>query len=194
MRAVGTTLVYAAVVLEVAAQSAIAQDKPTRSGFGFSLGLGQGSTGVTCDGCEQFEVERLEGLTGYLRLGGYVNPKFFVGVEGTGWMKNSDGVERRIAAASVVFLGYPSQRAGFFVRSGFGVIRAVIEDPNVGLVGEGLTWQFGVGYDIYLGGPALTPFVTYVNSSQVALDVDGIASGFNINPNILQLGLAITIP
>jgi hypothetical protein len=171
-----------------------AQEKPSREGFGFSLGLGQGSTGVTCQGCEQYEEDRLNGLTGYVRIGGYVNPKFFVGVEGTGWMKNSNSLERRIAAISAVFLGYPSATSGFFVRSGAGMIRAVIEDGTNNAVGEGLTWQLGVGYDFPIGRVAFTPFLTYVQSMQTALDVNGIATDFEINPNILQGGVAITIP
>ena len=188
-------ILVAAVSAAAAAPTLVAQEKPTRSGFGFSLGLGQGSTGVTCDGCEQYEEDRLSGLTGYVRIGGYVNPKFFVGVEGTGWMKNSNSLDRRIAAVSVVFLGYPSMTGGFFVRSGAGVIRAVIEDGTNSAVGEGLSWQLGVGYDVPLGvRVAFTPFLTYVQSMQTALDVNGIATDFTINPNILQGGIAITLP
>lgn len=189
-----TAVLFAAIIGAVVVQSAGAQEKPVRSGFGFSFGLGQGSAGVVCEGCEQFEEDRLNGLTGYIRLGGYASPKFFTGVEGTGWMKNSDGLERRIAAISVVFLGYPSATGGFFVRSGAGVIRAVIEDPTVVAEGNGFTWQVGIGYDFPFGTVAITPFLTYVNSMQVALDINGVSSGFNLNPNILQGGVAITLP
>lgn len=193
MRILSTTLLCAAIIASPA-QMADAQQKPVRSGFGFSLGLGQGSTGVTCQGCEQLEEDRLSGLTGYVRFGGYASPKFFVGVEGTGWMRNSDGLERRIAAISVVFLGYPSVTGGFFVRSGAGMLRAVIEDPNIVAEGNGFTWSLGVGYDFPLGGAAFTPFLTYVNSMEVALDINQTSTGFNLNPNILQGGVAITIP
>jgi hypothetical protein len=187
-------LLVAAICAAAITPAAGAQEKPTRQGFGFSLGLGQGSTGVTCQGCEQFEEDRLSGLTGYVRIGGYVNPRFFVGVEGTGWMKNSNSLERRIAAISAVFLGYPSATGGFFVRSGAGMIRAVIEDGTNNAVGEGLTWQLGVGYDFPIGRVAFTPFLTYVQSMQTALDLNGVATDFEINPNILQGGVAITIP
>ena len=189
------TLLVAVLMATVSAHQLRAQAvQASRSGFGMSLGLGNGSTGVTCKGCEQFEEDRLNGISGYLRLGAYVSPKFFVGVEGTGWMKNSGGIERRIAAVSVVFLGYPSPTGGFFVRSGVGGIRAVIEDPNVVAQGDGLTWQVGVGYDIRFGAVALTPYATYVNSTQVALTVNGVSTDFHLNPNILQAGLALTLP
>lgn len=196
MRLITSTLLAAATLAAFApASPANAQQKPVRQGFGLSLGLGQGSAGVTCDGCPFQAEDRLNGLTGYLRLGGYVNPKFFAGLEGTGWMKNSDTFERRVAAISAVFLGYPSATAGFFVRTGAGVLRAVIEDDQGNVAeGNGFTWQAGIGYDIPLGtGAAITPFLTYVQSMETPLYVNGISTGVNLNPNILQGGVAITL-
>ncbi|HUF28767.1 MAG TPA: hypothetical protein VMM18_17430 [Gemmatimonadaceae bacterium] len=191
-----STLVIAALLSLTTTDALHAQaEQGSRSGFGLSLGLGMGSAGVTCEGCEEFEEDRMNGISGYLRIGGYASPRFFAGVEGTGWMHNSDGLERRIAALSVVFVGYPSETTGFFVRSGFGGIRAVIEDTNNNVaVGTGLTWQIGVGYDIPFGAVALTPYVTFVNSMEVGLNINEVSTGFNLNPNILQYGLAITLP
>ena len=133
-----------------------------------SIGLGQGSAGVTCPECEVDIDDRVDGLSGYLRAGAYLSPNVLLGLEGTGWMHNDDGFERRIAAASLVLLTYPSARAGFFLRGGFGGIRAVIENDLFAVVGEGLTWQVGTGWDIAMGPIALTPWVTWVNSLEVA--------------------------
>lgn len=195
MRLFRSTLAIATVIALTTSDALHAQsDQSSRSGFGLSLGMGVGSAGVTCEGCEEFEEDRMNGISGYLRVGSYASPRFFVGVEGTGWMRNSDGLERRIAALSVVFMGYPSETTGFFVRSGFGGIRAVIEDANANTaVGTGLTWQIGVGYDIAFGAAALTPYVTFVNSMEVGLNINDVSTGFNLNPNILQAGLAITV-
>jgi hypothetical protein len=165
-----------------------------RSGFGMSFGLGWGSTGLTCEGCDFDTDDRVEGLAGYVRLGGYANPKFFIGVEGIGWMKNSDDLERRIAAVNFVTVGYPSASSGFFVRGGFGMLRAVVESGFFSVVGDGLTWQIGTGYDIPMGtGVAFTPYVTYLGSMEVAADLNEVSLGINLNPNILQVGLAITV-
>ena len=79
-----------------------------------------------------------------------------------------------------------------FVRGGAGGIRAVIEDDLISIVGEGITWNVGVGIDFGSGSVAITPFVTYLNSLEVAADVNDVSTGFNLNPNILQFGLAIT--
>lgn len=182
-------LAWAVCTAPVAAQRA----GSARSGFAFSVGLGRGSTGVTCEDCSIEIDERINGLTGYVRLGGFLTPRLLFGVEGSGWLRNSDGLERRIAAVSFVLVGYPSASAGFFVRSGAGVIRAVIENPLIVVVGEGVTWNVGIGYDIGAGAIALTPFVTWLNSVEVAANVNDISTGVNLNPNFLQAGLAITI-
>ncbi|MGH7471635.1 MAG: hypothetical protein ACRENP_27095 [Longimicrobiales bacterium] len=174
--------------------SPLAAQQPARSGFGMSFGLGWGSAGVTCEDCDIEIEDRTEGLAGYVRIGGNVNARLFVGVEGIGWLKNSDGLERRIAAVSLVTVGYPSATAGFFVRGGFGGVRAVIEDAIFSVTGEGLSWQIGAGFDIPMGaGAALTPYVTYLNSSNVTAHLNEVSLGTNLNPNILLAGLAITV-
>ena len=171
-----------------------AQDAPVeRSGFGLSLGLGPGSAGVTCEDCEDVFGDRVNGISGYLRIGAHVSNAVFVGVEGTGWLKNSEGFERRIAAVSLVVLTYPFSSSGLFLRGGFGGIRAVIEYDVVVVQGDGLTWQAGAGYDVGLGPVAITPYVTYLNSMEVAAHINGEAIGYNLNPNILQFGLAFTV-
>jgi hypothetical protein len=181
----------AALILVASASTLSAQG---RQGFGMSFGLGWGSAGVKCEECEIQTDERVEGLAGYVRVGAHVNPHLFVGVEGTGWLKNTEGVERRIASVSFVSLVYPSASAGFFLHGGFGGIRAVIENDLISVVGTGLTWQAGAGYDIPIGsGAALTPYVTYLGSSNVAADLNGISTGLNLNPNILQAGFALTV-
>jgi len=170
------------------------QAESARAGFGLSLGLGGGSTGVTCDGCQVEVDDRETGISGYLRMGGYTSNRFFVGVEGTGWMKNDEGIERRIAAASLVFVGYPSASSGFFLRSGFGGMRAVIEDDFVSMTGTGIVWSAGAGFDIVLGtGAALTPYVTYLGGLETVAHINEVSTDIILNPNILQMGLAITI-
>ena len=169
-----------------------AQDGSSRGGLGLSIGLGVGSAGVTCEGCDDID-DRLDGISGYLRIGNYVSDQMFLGVEGTGWMKNSEGFERRIAALSLVVLAYPVQRSGLFLRGGFGGIRAVVEYENLVVSGTGLTWQAGVGYDIGVGAIAFTPYVTYVESLEVGANLNDESLGFNLNPNILQVGLALTV-
>jgi hypothetical protein len=172
-----------------------AQHSP-RHGFFLSIGAGAGSAGLTCSDCGGVDLsKRLDGVAGYARFGGTVSPNLQVGVEGTGWIKNSDGLQRRIATAGVVFVAYPSRTAGFFLKGAVGGVRAVIENDVATLVGEGLMWSAGLGYDIPLGtGAALTPYVSYFGSSNTGADLNGVSLGVNLNPNVLQFGIGITIP
>jgi hypothetical protein len=183
-------LVTALIALPLAAQT----DGPRR-GFFLSVGMGGGSAGVTCPQCGDIPDERMNGVSGYLRFGGTVSSRLQVGVEGSGWIKNSGGLERRIAGASLVFIGYPSATGGFWVKSGVGGLRAVVENDIATVVGEGLMFQAGIGFDIPLGtGAALTPFANYIYSTGVAAAVNSVSTGFDLNPNVFQVGLGITIP
>jgi len=184
-----------ALLLTIAGSAQAQGGEPRRHGFWFSLGLGGGSVAVTCPECDAQSDERLNGIAGYVRFGGTVSPHLLVGIEGTGWVRNDEGFERRIATASATALLYPDRNAGFFLKGSIGGIRAVVENSLLVAVGEGLTWQVGVGIDVYLGrGAALTPFLTYVGSSQVGTTLNGIDTGISLNPNIVQVGLALTIP
>ncbi|MEZ4585257.1 MAG: hypothetical protein R2909_02525 [Gemmatimonadales bacterium] len=190
MRRLLTALCLVAFAAPLSAQTA-----PNRQGFFLSLGLGGGSLGVNCPQCDFQLDDRLNGIAGYLRFGGTVSPNLLVGVEGSGWIKNSEGLERRVAAATLVFLAYPSRTAGFFFKAGAGGIRAVVEDGIDNLVGEGLVVQGGIGFDLYLSpGFAITPYVDYLYSTGVAADFDGVSLGIDLNPNLLQVGVALTIP
>jgi len=190
-----TWLAAAALLLTMAGSIAAQSSEPRRRGFWFSIGLGAGSVSVTCPECDAASDERLNGLAGHLRLGGAVSPHLLVGVEGTGWVRNDQGLERRIATASLTALVYPDRNAGFFIKGSVGGIRAVVENPILVAVGEGFSWQVGAGIDVYLGRTAaLTPFVTYIGSSQVGTTLNGIDTGISLNPNIVQLGVALTIP
>jgi len=184
----------AAVSLLVLAAPLAAQTGP-RQGFFLSVGMGGGSLGVTCPQCGFALDARLSGVSGYLRFGGTVSPNVQVGVEGSGWLRNGDGLERRVAAGSVVFLVYPSRTGGLFFKAGAGGIRAVVEDATAALVGEGVMLQGGIGVDLYLTpGFALTPYLNYLYSTGVAATLGGTSLGIDLNPNVLQVGLALTMP
>lgn len=175
----------------LAAQDASASP---RSGFWLSLGLGQGSAGVECLDCPVAIEDRENAISGYFRIGGSPSPHFLVGIEGTGWMKNEGGVEQRIAALSLVGLLYPSRTGGFFVKAGFGGLRAVIENDVLVLVGEGLAAQLGLGWDISLGeSVALTPYVNAIASRETTSTLNDATVPYELNPNILQFGLALTV-
>lgn len=184
------------LVLLLGAAPLAAQGTGSREGFFLSIGAGSGSAGVECPDCNGIDLgERLTGIAGYLRLGGTVSPGLQVGIEGTGWIKNSDGLERRIATAGIVFVLYPSATGGFWLKGTAGGVRSVIENDLASLVGEGLMFGGGAGFDIPIGGRvALTPYVSYFASTGTGADLNGVSLGTDLNPNVLQFGLGLTLP
>lgn len=180
---------------EVRAQTPVAPDAtPLRSGFHFSIGLGGGSVSASCEGCEvDFFDNRLTGLSGTIQLGGAVSSKLVIAAEASGWLKNEPPIYRRIAALSLVVLGYPSETAGFFVKGGFGGLRAIIEDDFVLVQTDAWTAQTGIGYDIPVGSAMLTPYATYERTFGGTTWFNGIVSPVTALPNGIHFGMALTV-
>ena len=167
---------------------------PLRSGFHFSIGLGAGSVSASCEGCEvDFFENRLSGFSGTVQLGGAVSSRLVIAVEGSGWLRNEPPIYRRIAAASLVVLGYPGETAGFFVKGGFGGLRAIIENDFVRFQTDAWTAQTGIGYDIPIGGAMLTPYATYERTFGGTTWFNGIVSPVTALPNAIHVGMALTV-
>lgn len=199
-RALTRTLVRLLVALAVIASSALplraqsTSDAPHRSGFHFSIGAGQGSVGVTCDGCDFDLSNRINGFSGVMRIGGAVSDHLVLAVEGMGWIKNDAPLERRIAAASVVALLYPSASSGFFLKGGIGYMRGVFEGTDGYLASNGIAPQAGLGFDIPVGGGiSLTPYVNGLLSTNTSLDANGYNLPVTLNPYVVQAGVSLTV-
>lgn len=169
--------------------------RAARQGFHFSVGLGTASVSATCSGCGiDFLQDRINGFSGRLQLGGAVTPRLVIAGEFLGWMKNDDVLNRRIAALSVVLLGYPSATGGFFVKGGLGVLRAIGENDYVIVRSDALMATTGVGYDIPVGERVdLTPYVTYVRTFSTRTWANDVESPVPLSPNAFQLGVALTV-
>jgi hypothetical protein len=172
--------------------SASAQDvsAPGRQGFGISFGLGGGSASMSCDGCSS---ERDTGLSGYLRMGGYVSPSLFVGGETNGWTKNDMGVEQQIGVISAVVQWYPQPAAGLYLKGGAGFAHATATDAFDEVSTSGMAMNAGVGYDWRLTRNfSLTPYANYVRSLGAEAEVNGLGTGYTLNVDVLQFGLGFS--
>ncbi len=188
---VGVT-VLAASSVTLQAQGAI--EPSHRSPFHFSIGAGQGAVGVTCDGCDFDLSNRVNGFSGVMRIGGAVSNHLVLAAEGMGWIKNEAPIQRRIAAASVVALLYPSASAGFFVKAGLGYMRGVFENDGGYVASNGIAPQAGLGFDIPVGGGvALTPYVNALLSTNTSLDANGYNLPVTLNPYVVQAGMSLTV-
>ena len=183
--------------LALVAAPLAAQEESPRSGVWFTIGFGAGSVGVDCPDCGNLFPDRVSSLSGVLGIGWTVNSTLVLGLEGQGWVKNDDVLNRRLAALNLVALVYPSKSMGLYLKGGVGGVRVVVETPDLTnvAVGEGFGWTIGAGWDFYLSrSVALTPYVMYLGSSGTTTTLNGAGINVNLNPNMWQLGGALTIP
>ena len=177
-----------------APQSRAPESEALRDGFHFALGVGSASVSATCASCDlSFFDGRVNGFSGALQIGGALTPQLVVAGEFFGWVKNDAPIYRRVAALSLVVLGYPSETSGFFIKGGVGGLRAIVENDLVRGTTNTYTAQTGIGYDIPLGDVAFTPYVNYVRTFYGETDFNGIISPEAIFPNAIQIGAALTI-
>ena len=174
----------------------LAQSKPqTRDGFTVSFGLGGGSAGASCDGCDS---DRETAPSLYLRLGGALRPGLVLAGEINGWSKTQteSGGEGTLTIVTINALvqWYPQPTNGFFVSGGVGAgsMGLEVKIPGVAKVSDntnGLGYQAGVGYDIRLGRNfSLTPYATYFGTAGGKLE----SSGAKIDGNVFHVGLGFT--
>jgi hypothetical protein len=169
---------------------AAAQTPPTRSGFGISFGFGAGSAGAECNSCSS---ERDGGLSGYLRLGGYLRPNVFLAAQTNGWVHSEDGVDETLGFLTGVALWYPNVASGLYLKGGLGLASYVATDGTDEISAVAPAMVVGGGYDFRVGKNfSLTPFANYLRSMQGELKANDISTGFNLSANLFQIGLGFT--
>src|SRR3569832_1139207 len=89
--------------------------------------IGYGSAGISCDGCSS---DRENGLAGYFRIGGTVNPHLRLGIESDGWAKTIQGVDEQIGFLTADAYVYPSISNNFWVKGGFGLAMSKESDDT----------------------------------------------------------------
>ena len=170
---------------------AVAQGKPqTRQGFGISFGLGSGSAGISCDGCNS---DRDNGSSGYLRIGGLVRPNLFVAGESNGWLHSEAGTDVMISFISAVAQWYPSVAKGWYAKGGLGMSMYSASDGTNDLTSSAPAITLGGGYDWRLGTNfSLTPFVNYLYGMEGDVKANGTSTGTKFGSNVFQLGVGFT--
>ena len=165
-----------------------------RDGYSLSLGLGGGSTGVSCTGCA---TNRQNGPSGYLRVGKGMTPSLMMGLELNGWNKTENSATARAGMFSAIAQWYPSMTNGFFLKTGAGLGRTTIEDnsttPSNKLQSTGFGYQFGTGYDMSIARRwSITPYVNYLATAGAKAQLNGVSSNEAFNANYFQYGLGLS--
>lgn len=177
-------------LLFFAPSAASAQHEQTRQGFGISFGLGLGSAGATCDYCTS---ERDSGISGYLRIGGYLRPNLMLAGESNGWTRSDNGVTQTLGFYSAVAQWYPNVASGLYLKGGLGLVAYTASDNTDDITAGSLGLTLGLGYDFRVGRNfSLTPYANYLHSTKGELKFNDISTGLNISANLLQVGLGFT--
>lgn len=197
LRTIATVALLAApVALQAQGRASTRQPAPVnhRDGYSLSLGLGGGSSGVTCTGCA---TTRENGASGYLRVGKGMTPSLMMGLELNGWNKTENNVEGRTGMLSAIAQYYPSMTNGFFLKSGLGMGRTTLDDrsttPSNKLQSTGFGYQFGLGYDMSVGRRfAITPYVNFLATAGAKAELNGVTTNYNLDANYVQYGLGLS--
>ncbi len=180
-----------ALLTVLLAGTSFAQQAQTRDGFWIGVGMGAGSLGFSGDATTS---DRSSALSGYFKLGATISPKFLLGAETNGWTKSEGDVTMRAGALSAVGYFYPSATGGLYLKGGLGVLAISDNAPIQQGSAAGMAASLGLGYDFRVAqNISLSPYANYITSTGAELKVDGAASGADINPNIFQIGLGVTM-
>jgi hypothetical protein len=140
MRRAFTALAVVAVIVALGAPAqAQEQEQPKYRGFWIAFGAGGGWETWQWD----FGTAG-RGHSVYLRMGGTVNQHVLFGGEVLGWFNGAGNHERLNVTASALL--YPFASGPWFLKGGWGLAQAGLEDRQ----GVGIT--LGSGFDFRLGG------------------------------------------
>ena len=177
-------------VLGGMARTARAQYPQRHDGFWLGFGLGYGSAGVTCDGCNR--VSNQGGVTGFVKLGGAPSRSLLIGAAINGWAHSDGSATESMANITASLYLYPQRRSGFFVTGGLGFSNYHINsEPSW----DGTGWGFtvGAGYDLRFGRDvSLTPVVNYFWGGVGDVNRGGGTVFTGWKQHVLDVGLGVT--
>ena len=134
-----------------------------RQGFWIGFGGGYGSADVSCDACDNGGREG--SFTGFLKLGGTLNKRVLLGVEGNAWVKEQDGLTLSLGSFTGTVTFYPQASSGFFLKGGVGVsyVDTTFREGSLSAIGRtGWGVLAGIGYDLRVGrNISITPSVNF---------------------------------
>ncbi|HEY9506199.1 MAG TPA: hypothetical protein VIQ27_09525 [Gemmatimonadales bacterium] len=168
------------------------QDGPgevaSREGFHFSAGAGAGAFDQQCRDCE---IDSEVGFAGFLSLGGLIDEKTALGVEGSGWTKSESGVSALVYSAMGQVTRYASATSGLFLRAGVGLV-GYHDDQDRSAMGPGFSAR--AGYELGRGKLHVFPYVGYVRTFDgIDLKRNGNDAGFNFVISQFQFGLGVSL-
>ena len=158
----------------VSAQASGAPDgEPFGDALWWSVGVGGGSVGLTCDICTR---DRDTGVTAQLGLGARARSDVDIGLELGIWTRDDDGVRASARRIDLRAIHRPFDDSGFHVIGGLGWVGYEAGD----LTYDAVALSVGVGWDFPLSGRwrignrlliDAASYGSFVNAGAVAVEV-----------------------
>jgi hypothetical protein len=186
-------LVFLSCVLVLALAGELpAQGTPSRGGFWYAVGFGEGWARVSCPICK---AEHQPGLTAHLRLGGAVSRHVVIAGEGAGWRRNTNGVHQTLGAVGAAAYWYPGRRrTPLYLKGGFGYVTHRADDGTDVITSTGFGPQLGIGYEAGISpGLFLTPFLNVAYGTWFGgVKFNGAQAVDQATVTLVQFGIGLT--
>lgn len=183
-------VIASVILLGAVAGSLDAQRPHTRKGFWISFGWGYGSAAYSCDSCTA--TGRAGALSGYLKMGGTMNPRVLLGGESNGWLRSdSAGFSTLRSSATFSVYYYPAPERGHFLKAGIG-FSAFATNQSPDFSGVGFGFVVGAGSDLRVGrNISITPAINWFAGAP-SLSAPGFGAPGGYFQNVLQFVAGLT--
>lgn len=152
MLSISRTGLMTVMALILAPALSAAQGSPAHEHRGFWIGFGLGGGVNYSDG---LDGERLNGGSGYLRMGGTPSQRVLLGFEGHFWGRDQDGATIARGNGTFAMMFYPSAQGGGFLKGGIGWASISHErtsgNSTTTTTEGGIGLTVGAGWDVQLG-------------------------------------------
>jgi len=166
-----------------------------REGFWIGFGAGYGSASVSTD---EFPAEEREGsFTGFLKLGGTLNPQVLLGVESNAWVKSQDDIRLTLGSVTGTVTFYPKVTSGLFLKGGVGAsymsTQVFVDDTTVTVSKTGWGLLAGLGYDVRVGRKvSITPSFNFHFGQPGDIRIDGELALPGWSQNVFEFAVGVT--
>jgi hypothetical protein len=181
-----STAVLLAIFVFMPLTSLHAQSSASASGISVTAGAGGAWVRVSCDVCQ---TARDLGPSAFVRVGKAMHAGVRVAAELTAWTHEVEDERENLGAAMAVLQIYPND-SPLYLKAGLGYLgyRAgeAIALNTVGM-------QLGAGYELRLGGLALSNQLTLMGSAFGSLKSEGTTIADDVGTTLLQIGVGLTV-
>jgi hypothetical protein len=190
MRRISAGLIAGILVSALAANPGNAQSLAYHEGFWFGGGVASALSDVSCNVCIE---DSKSVMSGFVRGGVTLSPRFLLGLEILGTDNSEDGVNERVLGLSGIGYYYPTG-GGLFFKGGLGMLKFKADDDTDELTSTLLSLQIGLGYELPVSRRvSIAAFSALTTTANGDLDYNGSRVTSDMNVTLIQFGLGVTM-